>query len=64
MAKLETLARDKQNSLLRKFVSYGRRKYYNIVPCLEGLPGAFELIIFALSIGDEKGFYKIDTLSP
>ncbi len=29
---LQTLARDKHSSLLRIFVNYGRKKFYNIVP--------------------------------
>jgi hypothetical protein len=30
--RLERLARDKHSSLLQKFVTYGRKKFYNIVP--------------------------------
>jgi hypothetical protein len=30
--RLERLARDKNSSLLRKFVNYGREKFYNIGP--------------------------------
>jgi hypothetical protein len=29
---LERLARDKHSSLLQKFVNYGRKKFYRIVP--------------------------------
>ncbi len=29
---LEELAKDKHSSLLRKFVNYGRKKFYNIGP--------------------------------
>ncbi len=29
---LERLARDKHSSLLRKFVNYGQKKFYNIGP--------------------------------
>jgi hypothetical protein len=31
MNKVEMLARDKHSSLLRTFVNYGRKKFYNIV---------------------------------
>jgi hypothetical protein len=33
------LAKDIHSSLLRKFVNYGRKKFYNIVPWLEILEG-------------------------
>jgi len=31
---LEWLARDKHSSVLRKFVNYGQKKFYNIGPWL------------------------------
>jgi hypothetical protein len=31
--RLEKLARDKRYKLLRKVVTYGRKKFYNIGPC-------------------------------
>ncbi len=33
-ARLEKLARDKHSSLLQRFVTYGRKKFYNIMPRL------------------------------
>jgi len=30
---MEKLAKDKHSSLLRMFVNYGRKKFYNIVLC-------------------------------
>jgi hypothetical protein len=33
--RLERLARDKRSSLLRKFVTYGRKNFYNIGPRVE-----------------------------
>ncbi len=36
--KLERLARDKHSSLLRKFVNYGNKKFYNIDPWPEAKP--------------------------
>jgi hypothetical protein len=32
--RLERLARDKHSSLLRKYINYGHKKFYNIGPCL------------------------------
>ncbi len=32
LTQLESTARDKHSSLLRKFVNYGRKKFYNIGP--------------------------------
>jgi len=48
--RLERLARDKRSCLLRTFVNYGRKKFYNIGPRLLESPLPFAKILLTLYV--------------
>jgi hypothetical protein len=56
--KLERVVRDKDSSLLRTFVNYGRKKFLNIGP----KPGCLELFLEQLKISFILQIYTLKTI--
>jgi hypothetical protein len=53
-------AKDKHSSLLRKYVNYGQKMFYNIGPWT-GLPGTKHSSVFQKLMNyDRKKFYNIE----
>ncbi len=49
-SRLERLARDKHSSLLRTFVNYGRKKFYNVDPMGPNVIKLFTVVIYRHSM--------------